>query len=136
PPGLPLRRDPIQVLDAAASFLGCLLVTTVHRFAELEQEPVTSDRHASELLPERVHLSPCTTTRRKRFRGDPTATPKRVERSRLRCLARRLSLGRLQEREHEEDSDPEQDQPVRPVAADEEQDRDRRRCSGQYECEE
>ena len=35
---LPLRREPVQLLDLLARRLGRLFVTTVHRIAELEQE--------------------------------------------------------------------------------------------------
>jgi hypothetical protein len=106
--GLPLLRERIQFGHSCAGSFGRLLITTVHRIAELEQEPLPHEREPSEFATEPEQPSSSPPAGCDRVRGHAGVSPNRA---------------RLDGDEDEQDGDPEQDQPDRPVAGHEQDDR-------------
>ena len=110
-----------------------MLVPTVHRSSELEQEPVPKETHPLQLSPQGQQPAGRSAACRKGARGDAGPRAKTVQ-----CLGRgagdgaiRLAPRSLEEDEHEQDADAESYETKRPVAKREEHDSERQRRSAE-----
>ena len=107
--GLPERRELVQLAYLPAGHFGRLLVPTVHRISELEQEPGPQEPHSLQLSPQGQQPAGRAAACRQGARGDAGPRAKAVQR-----LGRgagdgavRLAPRGLEEDEHEQDADAE-----------------------------